>query len=225
MGHLFVTGSELCDGEDHITIGTLSDISSTVFGNDFSYVALGHIHKAQLVGGNELVRYCGSPLPMSFNEDPNIKQVILLDTAAGDRLKPIAIKVPEFKKICVIKGDLKELQEAIVALKQSSKHTWCEVRYTGADIIVDLESKLREYVRSLRGDNELLVLRVRDLTRENRSHTGCADDQNPPHLDEMTPEEVFNLKLAETSASEEQKTLFINMFKEVEELLATEDED
>lgn len=225
MGHLFVTGSELCDGEDHITIGTLSDISSTVFGNDFSYVALGHIHKAQLVGGNELVRYCGSPLPMSFNEDPNIKQVILLDTAAGDRLKPIAIKVPEFKKICVIKGDLKELQEAIAALKQSSKHTWCEVRYTGADIIVDLESKLREYVRSLRGDNELLVLRVRDLTRENRSHTGCADDQNPPHLDEMTPEEVFNLKLAETSASEEQKTLFINMFKEVEELLATEDED
>ena len=80
-------------------------------------------------------------------------------------------------------------------------------------------------MRSLRGDNELLVLRVRDLTRENRSHTGCADDQNPPHLDEMTPEEVFNLKLAETSASEEQKTLFINMFKEVEELLATEDED
>lgn len=68
--HFYATGSEIAD-DDHserIIVGGEESVDVSGFGRNFDYVALGHIHKAQSVGGMENARYSGSALPMSFSE-------------------------------------------------------------------------------------------------------------------------------------------------------------
>ena len=65
MGHLTLSQ---CDVTGHnITIGSIDTVSTDIWAKGFSYVALGHIHHRQYIN-NEKIRYCGSPLPMSFDE-------------------------------------------------------------------------------------------------------------------------------------------------------------
>ncbi|NYY75886.1 hypothetical protein DMI70_06680 [Escherichia coli] len=48
-------------------IGTLDAFPAQNF-PPADYIALGHIHRAQIIGGMEHVRYCGFPIPLSFDE-------------------------------------------------------------------------------------------------------------------------------------------------------------
>lgn len=70
MGHFQATGSEIAekDHSERTIIGGLEAVAPDVFDDEISYVALGHIHKAQRVSGREFVRYAGSPLSLSFAE-------------------------------------------------------------------------------------------------------------------------------------------------------------
>ena len=69
MGHLHATGAELSDDDrsERIIMGGLESVSSDTFDEGLAYTALGHIHKAQRIGGRENLHYSGSPLPMSFS--------------------------------------------------------------------------------------------------------------------------------------------------------------
>lgn len=70
MGHLHVQQAEVgdMDQSERLIMGGVECISAAAFDDNISYVALGHIHKAQRIGGKEHIRYCGSPLPMSFQK-------------------------------------------------------------------------------------------------------------------------------------------------------------
>ncbi len=78
-GHLFATNTTISDSESSIYIGGVGDISADDFPDTFNYIALGHLHKAQKVGGREHIRYSGSPIPLSFNEAKRDSKVIVLD--------------------------------------------------------------------------------------------------------------------------------------------------
>lgn len=82
MGHLQASGAEVTvdDTTEHAIIGGMDGIDTKFVSTGFAYTALGHLHKAQRVGGRENVRYSGSPLPMSFAERDNkqsITEVVL----------------------------------------------------------------------------------------------------------------------------------------------------
>lgn len=78
MGHLHATGAELSgdDRSERVIMGGLESVPVDTFPVGIAYTALGHIHKAQRVGGRENVRYSGSPLPMSFSEKNYRHQVV-----------------------------------------------------------------------------------------------------------------------------------------------------
>lgn len=80
-GHLHATGAELSDDDrsERIIMGGLESVSADTFDARIAYTALGHIHKAQRVGGREAVRYAGSPLPMSFSEKNYRHQVVAVE--------------------------------------------------------------------------------------------------------------------------------------------------
>nr|WP_226858608.1 hypothetical protein [Diaphorobacter aerolatus] len=50
-----------------IYVGTLEAFPTAAF-PPVDYLALGHIHKPQKVGGQEHIRYSGSPITLSFDE-------------------------------------------------------------------------------------------------------------------------------------------------------------
>lgn len=71
MGHLHAQQTDMTDVDqsaERAIMGGVECIGATAFHEDICYVALGHIHKAQRIGGKEHIRYCGSPLPMSFSK-------------------------------------------------------------------------------------------------------------------------------------------------------------
>ncbi|MGL6226418.1 MAG: exonuclease SbcCD subunit D C-terminal domain-containing protein [Thermoguttaceae bacterium] len=80
-GHLFVTGSQIVEGENlrDLYIGNLGEVGVDIFSSDFDYIALGHLHSPQLVAQQKHIRYSGSPLPLSFDEAKHQKSVVLLD--------------------------------------------------------------------------------------------------------------------------------------------------
>jgi len=96
MGHLHTHHAEVSDLDkaERLIMGGVECIPASAFHEDIKYVALGHIHKAQRIGGQDHIRYSGSPLPMSFSELNYKHQVIVfkLDKEISE-LKSIEIPV------------------------------------------------------------------------------------------------------------------------------------
>lgn len=95
MGHLHATGAELSedDRSERIIMGGLESVSSDTFDEGLAYTALGHIHKAQRIGGRENLRYSGSPLPMSFSETNYRHQVVAvtIDNGCLSTVEPVPV--------------------------------------------------------------------------------------------------------------------------------------
>jgi len=77
-GHLHVAGGIESEGaERRILVGGQPAVPHDVFPGEASYVALGHLHKAQAIG-RDTVRYSGSLIPMSATELPYAHGVTLV---------------------------------------------------------------------------------------------------------------------------------------------------
>ena len=69
MAHTTVSGGDF-SGHDNATefsAGGIDACPMSLFGEGYDYLALGHIHHAQTLHGGR-ARYCGTPLPVSFDE-------------------------------------------------------------------------------------------------------------------------------------------------------------
>ncbi len=111
MAHLFASGASVTDSERDIQIGNQAGIDSTVFGNEATYVALGHIHRPQRIG-SDFIRYSGSPLPFSFSERKDEKSVVIL-TLENNELKTTIKPIPSFRKLVHVKGSLQEVKKVL----------------------------------------------------------------------------------------------------------------
>lgn len=109
MSHSFVTGAEQTESERDISVGGAAQVSSSLFNlPGIDYVALGHIHGPQKVGGNgPLMRYSGSPIPFSFSEQNHVKSSVIVDTQAADPIE--LVPAPVCRRLATIEGTLSEL--------------------------------------------------------------------------------------------------------------------
>ena len=105
MGHLYAQGSLTSESEREIQIGNLAAFGESDFSETFDYVALGHIHRPQLVGGKKHIRYSGSPIALSFSEKNDWKIVIELEITSGKIERIEEISVPKFRVLKRISGD------------------------------------------------------------------------------------------------------------------------
>jgi exonuclease SbcD len=89
MGHLFAAGGLTVEGDGvrELYIGSLSQVKRDVFPECVDYVALGHLHIPQRVGGSDFIRYSGSPLPIGFGEAEQEKRVTLVEFFS-ERISP-----------------------------------------------------------------------------------------------------------------------------------------
>ncbi len=80
MGHCYMVGTRLSDlSERRILGGNQHALPVGLFPEGLGYVALGHLHLAQTVGGQDRVRYAGSPIPLSLDERNYPHQVVQVD--------------------------------------------------------------------------------------------------------------------------------------------------
>ena len=99
MAHLTVSG---CDFKGHdnakdISVGGIDAVELEELGVGYDYVALGHIHRAQTIEGSDgRVRYSGTPISVSFDEDyPHTVSVVeIASHGATPMIREIAIDNP-----------------------------------------------------------------------------------------------------------------------------------
>lgn len=119
MGHLHTHHAEITelDKTERLIMGGVECIPATAFHQDIKYVALGHIHKAQCIGGKEYIRYSGSPLPMSFSELNYKHQVIVFEL--NDEISNLtSVEIPLFVPLQRIPQTSLPLQEVIALLEK-----------------------------------------------------------------------------------------------------------
>lgn len=101
LAHQFVTGARRSDSEE-ISVGGLDNVDGKVF-EDFDYVALGHIHKPQKMG-TEQIRYCGTPLKYSFSESSDKKSLTILELREKGTMEYKEIPLVPMHDMVKIKG-------------------------------------------------------------------------------------------------------------------------
>ena len=106
--HQFITGAETCDSET-LSIGGLDNISASAF-EDFDYVALGHIHKAQKVS-RETLRYSGSLLKYSFSEAKHKKSFCIAEIKGKGEISTELVPVNALHDVIEIDGMYDELMK------------------------------------------------------------------------------------------------------------------
>lgn len=196
MGHLHAQQVEVgdIDKTERLIMGGVECISATAFNSNIRYVALGHIHKAQRVGGKEHIRYCGSPLPMSFSETNYKHQVIVFDIAEDniEGLKTIEIPVSvPLKRIPAVHSSLAEVLSSVeqLAAFEGDIHT---APYLEVLVLLDgPEPGLRHKVETALSGKNLRLAKI-DV-RYNTSTTKPGENKvvAPEQLNELQPLEVL----------------------------------
>jgi exonuclease SbcD len=103
-GHGHVRGARLSpESERPLLGGEDAAVPIDVFPPALAYVALGHLHLPQVLGGGR-VRYAGAPLPLAFSERSYPHQ-ILIAREAGGGIDAEAVRVPAFVRLTRLEAD------------------------------------------------------------------------------------------------------------------------
>ncbi len=218
MGHLFAAGGSTAEGDGvrELYVGSLAHVHADLFPSCIDYLALGHLHSAQKVGGHAHMRYSGSPLPMSFGEADQEKEVICVEFID----KQIAIeglKVPAFQALKRIRGDWEHIFAEVEKEKQSGSQAFLEVVYTGGEF-VDLAMH-HQLEKSVEG-SALAILKFDNARKKERilsEGASCAS------LDDLQPLDVFKSMLEKESVPDNQHADLVARFCEM--VMALNEED
>lgn len=197
-GHLTTVGATTSDSVREIYVGSLDAFPSNAF-PPVDYIALGHIHRPQQVGGLNHIRYCGSPIPLSFDEAKQQKEVLLVDLDANGLQAVTPLLVPRFQALVSVTGNLQALTGAIgAAAAQGTREcpAWLEVTVAEDDYLSDLPSR----IEALTEGWPVEVLRIR---RQRSNSNVQFDAEITETLDELSPHDVFARRLAQEALTEE----------------------
>ena len=107
MAHAFVAGGLPSESERDLAVGGAANVPAFAF-EGADYVALGHLHGPQVVGGG-LGRYAGSPLAFSFSEAGQAKSVAVVEVTAGALPLVELLPTPTPRPLANLRGTLDEL--------------------------------------------------------------------------------------------------------------------
>lgn len=217
-GHLTTVGASKSDAVRDIYIGTLDAFPAQNF-PPADYIALGHIHRAQKIGGTEHIRYCGSPIPLSFDETGKSKGVNLVTFADGKLAEVTTIDVPATQSLAVIKGEFADICRQLEQWRDApaTPPVWLDIEIVSSDYLVDMQRKIQQVTEDLPVE-VLLVRRSREL--RDRLLAGELRET----LSELKVEEVFDRRLAQEELDEMQSARLHTLFGETRQALDEEND-
>ncbi len=213
LGHLYVTGAEPSQlSERRISIGGAESTSLRLFPDDISYVALGHMHRAQRVG-RDTIRYAGAPLALSLDEARYRHQVVVVDFDGASVREMRSVEIPQVIEIVRIPArgtaTLDEVIAAIAELPARPVDPMDPARYLDdptrpyLDIAIALdrpEPRLRTLIETALDGKRPRLVQLHAV----RSGDGAAlgDRITAQRLAELDPRDVFARLWARSHADE-----------------------
>jgi len=187
--HLFVSDARMEKDESDMYIGGLQQIKSSQFPDVFDYIALGHVHRPQIIGGNERIRYCGSPIRMSFSDRKDDKIVVMIEFCDASEPKITKIEVPQKRKLHSLRGNFFDVVQKLDQLTlEASPNDWAEIMIVEEKFDPLMQHKISSLVESIKKP-EVLHSRLHFLdAEENRKHLF----NSGVSLNDLSVSEVFD---------------------------------
>jgi exonuclease SbcD len=154
------------------------------------------------VAGRDHIRYCGTPLPMSFGERAK-KCVLEVDTSDGLRVNEI--EVPAFVKLVAVRGGREEILSALAEV--ADEDVWVEVTYTGEAVCPHLAADVHDAVKS--GCAQVLSIR----TMGTYGPALSADEAET--LETLSVQDVFLRCLESSAVDEADRQALTDCFNEI----------
>jgi exonuclease SbcD len=210
MGHLFAIGGSISDSEQNIYVGTLGHIGAADFPTYFDYIALGHLHRPQVIGGNEKVRYSGSPHILSFSEVNYDKKVLVLMVEENKITNVKDVVVPCFREFYRVTGTMIECMEQFPNMISNGYELtpWVEII---------LKENHTINTDALKKEAEKYPFEILKITlKKQQTNIGIEELlKNTKSIKELLPTEVFKLKCKEMGVNLEEKPQVLDAFNEV----------
>jgi exonuclease SbcD len=197
MAHLHTQQADTKDMDkmERLIMGGVECISAAAFHEDIKYVALGHIHKAQKIGGKDHIRYCGSPIPMSFSELNYKHQVIVFNLDEEGISKLESIEIPLSVELLRVPSKNSKLSEVLSALDQlpasatnKSLAPYLEVRV----LLEGPEPGLRHKIQTALIGKQVRLAKIDVKYPASESAEKDAALKGEHQLHELKPVEVFS---------------------------------
>lgn len=216
MGHLFAAGVSTSDSERDIQIGNKAMVNASSFGNYFSYIALGHIHKPQQVSASTPTYYSGSPLALSFSEREDNKRVLLIDTE--DSWEPKSISIPSIRRLLHIQGTQAEIEQKLGSLVNHTQlPSLLEITLKEENHSTEAILYFQEFIESFEKEGFIIAKdRVQFKNNPNALSEVFGEETN---FDDLTPKDVFDSLIDQEEMDEELKKLVFASFHEILESL------
>ena len=211
-GHLTALGVSQSESVRDIYIGTLDGFAADGF-PPVDYIALGHIHRHQIVAKSEHIRYCGSPIPLSFDELGTQKQVMLVEFTGSKRSTLQAIDIPIFQPMLVIKGDLAEIEQALQQFSADAKAdkgthpVWLCLEVDTQDYLADLQQRIQTLTEGLN-------VEVLQLRRSRNQRRQLLSQMQSETLAELKTEDVFENRLDMESFDTDEEKVTLQQVRE-----------
>lgn len=194
LGHCHMSGGQTSeDSERRLVIGGAEALPVEIFDPVIAYAALGHLHRAQKVGGQKRVRYSGSPLPMSFTEIHYRHQVICIDLDGEAVRDIVSIPVPRFVELLRIPDQPAPID---VVLELLGKLTLPDAPFNARpylEVQVQLtgpEPGLAARIDAALDGKPVRRAKIRSFSPQAQAESGTA----PPSLDDLgrlQPDDIF----------------------------------
>ena len=195
MGHCHMLGSQVSeDSERKLVMGGIESLSSAIFAPEISYVALGHLHLAQKVGGDDRVRYSGTPLPMSFSEEHYQHSIRVIELDHDAIKSATSILIPRTVPLYRIPKSKAEPLDAVLTLLQ--QHDWPTIPEQQQPYLlvrVQLEKpepSLRQQIEQALANKSVKLIKIEttypSTTTDNEDKVMSLED-----VQRLQPEDVF----------------------------------
>lgn len=201
MAHTMVAGSITSESERPLVIGGTANVGVDVFA-PFNYTALGHIHRPQRMGIDN-IRYSGSLLKYSFDEANHNKSFTIVDMDAKGHCQIEQVGIEAQHDVAIVKGNFNDILQD-TALHETYKDTYLQVELADTEPVIDGMARLRDvfpYAMSL----ELTGRMQAELTADNRV--------NYKELSERELFEDFALAVRNEPLSDEEKEFMNSLWE------------
>jgi exonuclease SbcD len=222
MGHLHALHAEITDMDntERAIMGGVEGVPASAFHEDIKYVALGHIHKAQAIGGKEHIRYSGSPIPLSFSEHKYTHQVALFELDDNGISALRALEVPVSIPLVRIPEHPKSLEEVIQILENYDDSSISEHLMPYLEVRVLLngpEPALKHRLEKALDAKKLKLVKID--TKYPGSKSKEAEFKSDLGLKEMKPIELFQ-RVYQSKYQQEVPDELIKLFSEIEQTIS-----
>ena len=211
MGHCYMTGTRLSElSERKVLGGNQHALPAALFPEQVAYVALGHLHLAQPVGGHEHIRYSGSPIPLALDERRYPHQVIQLDLDGEDLVARESLRVPRFVDVLRFPDtgaeDVEEVEAALAAYPFDPDLP--RERHPYLELVVRLERPNPDLRRRMEVALEGKPARLLKLSSEYPGAVAGLHSAVPDkRLDELQPDGVFRERYGQQFEGEPPESL------------------